>query len=217
MFRTALVLFTILLVVSAATISAHVIKGLAFPTAATAFASSPTSGSDAPVPIRWGALDSGLRVVCLNVANTSPARDDRPDWPRITGAGFELPGTPSGFALLEPLDGSWEIVEDVRVSPEGHDDVTLDFALVATERHNGRRRDREPLGIAPGQTAARGSGTRFCVSGPFPDQLTPGVPTTIEQILNGVVVQFQRLDTNHGGRDLGVWDNPARIIPLYPE
>jgi hypothetical protein len=55
------------------------------------------------------------------------------------------------------------------------------------------------------------------VSGPFPDQITAGQPTTIEQILNGVMVQFQRVDGSHGGRDLGVWENAARVIPLYPE
>ena len=213
----ALVLLGILAVAAAARMSAHAIKGLAFPASATAFISSPTSGSDVPIPVRWGAADSGLRVVCFNVANTSPARVDRPEWPRVTGAGFELPGAPSGFVLMEPLDGTWEIVEGVRQSLDGYGEVMLDFAVVTTPHENGRRRHHGPLGIPPGQAAVRGSGTRFCVSGPFPDELSPGQPTTIEQLLNGVVVQFQRIDGNHDGRDLGVWDNAARVIPLYPQ
>ena len=86
-----------LLIAAAATgLSAHVVRGLYFPTMATAFVSSPTGAADAPVAVRWGAVDAGLRIVCFNVANTSPARADRPDWPRVTGAGFELPGTLTG-------------------------------------------------------------------------------------------------------------------------
>ncbi len=211
--RVASVLLGTLIVAVTARVSAHVIRGLQFPGLATAFVSSPTSGTDAPIAVRWGAVDTGLRVVCFNVANTSPARADRPEWPRVIGAGFELPGAPSGFTLLEPLDG-WKIVEGVHASLEGHGEVTLDFAVVATwdEGRHGHHHDSN--GIPPGQTAVRGSGTRFCVSGPFPDELSPGQPTTIEQILNGVVVAFKRVE--EGERDLGVWDNPAREIPLYP-
>jgi hypothetical protein len=48
------------------------------------------------------------------------------------------------------------------------------------------------------------------------DQITPGQATTIEQILNGVVVGFVGVAGNKNGFDLGVWDNAARIIPLFP-
>jgi hypothetical protein len=201
-----------LLIAAAATgLSAHVVRGLNFPSLATAFVSSPTSAADAPVAVRWGAVDSGLRIVCFNVANTSPARSDRPDWPRVTGAGFELPGTPTGFALVEPLDGSWQLVEGIRVPLRGTK-VTLDFAIVAG---GVLRHPRQAHGLAPGQPAVRGSGQRFCVSGPFPDEFTPGQPTTIEQILNGVVIGFQGVDGAFGGLELGVWDNPARVVPLF--
>ena len=79
-------------------------------------------------------LDTGLRVACFYVANTSPARVDRPDWPRVTSVGFELPGSPSGFSLVAPLDGDWELVEGTRVFLPGHGPVTLDFAIVARPR-----------------------------------------------------------------------------------
>jgi len=157
-------------------------------------------------------------VVCFYVANTSLPRADRPGWPRITGVGFELPGTLSGFSLLTPLDGDWELVEDVHASLPGHGEVTLDFALVAPANPTGRTpgRPHDPAGIPPGQQAARGAGTRFCVSGPFPASLNGTQPTTIEQIINGVVVGFHGIEGDHPSTDVGVWDNVLRVIPLYP-
>jgi hypothetical protein len=87
----------------------------------------------------------------------------------------------------------------------------------ARMRGGGKHRRPDDLrGIPPGQLAGRGSGTRFCVSGPFPDELIAGQLTTIEQIINGVVIAFQGVDGNHHGIDVGVWDNAARIIPLCP-
>ena len=90
-------------------------RGLISPTAATAFVSSPTSAADLPVPLKWSSgtivVDTGLRVVCFNVANTSTPRVDRPAWPRVTSVGFELPGSLSGFSLVAPLDDEWQIVE----------------------------------------------------------------------------------------------------------
>jgi hypothetical protein len=73
--------------------------------------------------------------------------------------------------------------------------VTLDLAVVS-----------RGSGLLPGQAAVRGSGTRFCLSGPFPDGFN------IEQI-NGVVVSFQ---AQEGGPLIDVWDNAQRIIPLFP-
>ena len=217
-FRTVIVLFCVLVVALASSLYAHVVRGLDFPTLATAFVSSPTSGTDAPIPIRWGAQDTGLRIVCFNVANTSSERVDRAGWPRITGVGFELPGNLSGFTLLQPEGDDWELVEGRQVSLAGHSPVTLDFAIEAAVNPTGRTPGlpTDPLGIPPGQAAVRGSGTRFCVSGPFPDQLVPGMATTIEGVLNGVVVGFHGVHGNNPGVDLGVWDNPTRVIPLYP-
>jgi hypothetical protein len=217
--RIGIVVSSALTLALAANVSAHVIRGLQSPALATAFVSSPASGTDAPIPIRWATADVGLRVVCFNIANTSPNRVDRPGWPRITGAGFELPDARSGFSLLEPLDSGWELVEDIRVPLAGHGVVTLDFAIVARRsRAPGmRERRRSPRGIPPGQTAVRGSGTRFCVSGPFPDELSPGQATNIEQFINGVVVEFRGVEGNGGRTELGVWDNAARVIPLFPD
>ena len=61
------------------------------------------------------------------------------------------------------------------------------------------------------------------MSGPFPDTL-PNLtgPTTVERILNGVVVGFHGVDDAPHGTDAGVWfpnptdpTSPSRKIPLY--
>ena len=172
-----------------------------------------------------GSQDTGLRVVCFNAANTSLPRADDADWPRVTAVGFELPGRPSGFALVEPLDEKWELVEGIRVAISGRGTVAVDFAIVARPDLAGwvRKGPRDPRGIPPGQPASRGSGTRFCVSGPFPDTLpnlsdpSQTVPTTIEGIVNGVVLNFQGVEPHGHSRELGLWDNPQRVVPLDPE
>ena len=206
-------------IVSVATLSAHRVKSLDPAGAATAFVSSPSAGSDAPIAIKWGTQasgDSGVRVICFHVANSSPERTDRPGWPRVTGAGFELPGARTGFALLEPLDGNWELVEGARAILNDTE-VTLDVAVVARTNPTGRTPGSpdNPRGIPPGQPGVPASGPRFCVSGPFPPELVSGQPTTIEQILNGVVVGFHGVEGTHQGTDVGIWDNAARFIPLY--
>ena len=216
-------------------LSAHFVKGLASPDRASAFVSSPTATADPIIPVAWGSQDTTLRVACFNVANTSTPRTDRPDWPRITGVGFELPDLParppSGFSLIAPLDDDWELVEGVEATLPDHGTVTLDFAVVARVNPMGRRRGdplgspQDLLGIPPGQLAARGNGTRFCVSGPFPDTLPNVGSTTVEKILNGVVVGFHGVEGDHQGFDAGVWfPTPSgatgpgpdpRAIPLY--
>ncbi len=188
-------------------LSAHVVRGLAFPAQATAFVSSPAAGADAPIPILWGAQDTGLRVVCFNVANSSPPLAGAPDWPRVIGTGFELPGTPAGFSLLSPTDGAWELIEGAALPVPGHGVVGLDFAIVA--------RPATLRGLPPGQAAVRGSGTRFCVSGPFPATVN-GAPATIETFINGVIVGFAAGESPEAAIDFGVWIDPQRTIPLYP-
>jgi hypothetical protein len=46
------------------------------------------------------------------------------------------------------------------------------------------------------------------------------VSTTIEGLINGVVVGFHGVDRNHRGIDVGVWFPPPgtepRAIPLFP-
>lgn len=225
--RLPMIVLGALASVSVASVSAHFVKGLGPLGSTSAFVSSPTDGSDAPIQVKWGSGDTGLRVLCFNVANTSQPRVDRPDWPRVTGVGLELPGLVSGFALVEPLDAGWQLVEGVASLAE-HGTVTLDFAIVADVNPTGRSggHPHDPAGIPPGQQGGvRGVGTRFCVSGPFPDIL-PGLGSaSIERILNGVVVGFHGVDGAHHGTDAGVWfPTPAgttgpgpigRMIPLY--
>ena len=195
------------------------------PTLATAFVSSPSAGTDAPIKIMWGTQDTRLRVVCFNAANTSIPRADDADWPRVMAVGFELPGRPSGFSLLEPLDDEWELVEGRTVAIAGRGTVALDFAIVARANPAGwfRRGPHDPPGIPPGQPATRGSGTRFCVSGPFPDTLpdlsdpSKTVATTIEALINGVVVSFHGVEPLRRSEELGLWENPQRSVPLYVE
>lgn len=224
--RTAVALL-VAVALSVGALSAHSVVGLvsrefAFP--AKAFVSSPSAGTDRAIPVKWGAGDSGLRVICFFVANTSVERGDRPGWPRVTAAGIELPDRRSGFTLLEPLDGEWEIAEGERVRLNG-ETVTLDFAVVASSPDPPPvSRRRNTRGISPGQSAVRGSGTRFCVSGPFPDEGAAAADGSselltmrIEDLINGVVVGFEGVEGAPAGFDAGVWDNPARIIPLYPK
>jgi hypothetical protein len=229
---TPIALLAAILITSIAGVSAHIVRGVVDPALATAFVSSPTATQDAPVKIMWvnqatlSSVDTGLRVVCFYAANTSPARADDPNWPRVTALGFEVPGALSGFTLLEPLDGEWELVEGGTAAIPGREAVTLDFAMIS--RVNRPRRSREgrngPRGISPGQSPTRGTGTRFCVSGPFPDTLPnlsdphgPPVATTIEGLINGVVVGFDRVQPHGPSRDVGLWESPQRFVPLYPE
>ena len=218
------VLLAALVVASIAGVSAHTVRGVNFPTAAVAFASSPTGDSDIPIKIAWGGVDTGLRVVCFSTANTSPQRADDNDWPRVTAVGLELPNTPAGFSLLEPLGAEWELVEGIQATIPNRATVTLDVAIVAKVNPAGlaQQGPNLPLGIPPGQARVRGNGTRFCISGPFPDLLpkldAPGetVATTVELLLNGVVVGFHRVEHAGPSIDVGVWDNALRRIPLYP-
>jgi hypothetical protein len=67
-------LFTAVCATPAAVVSAHVVRGVVNPTLATAFVSSPSGASDAPIKIAWGTPDTGLRVVCFYAAKTSTPR-----------------------------------------------------------------------------------------------------------------------------------------------
>ena len=219
--RYRIVLLSALVTASLTVISAHSVRSVTS-SPVKAFVSSPTSANDAPVPIQWvnpsstppTAYDTGLRVVCFFVANPSQADPARPEWPRITSVGFELPGAPSGFALVDPVGGEWQLRENVPATLSGQD-ITLDFTIVAGVNPTGRTpgTPENPLGIPPGQPdMTRRAGTQFCVSGPFPPQLT-----RIEDVLNGVVVGFHGVDGNHQGVDAGVWSvqGALRPIPLY--
>lgn len=204
MTRLRLVGVVTVAIASLTSVSAHVVRGLSFPTLAVAFVSSPSATEDTPIKISWGSEDTGMRVACFYTANTSPPSAD-PLWPRITAIGFELPGTPSGFSLMAPLNGEWELLEGANAVLPGRGGVTVDVALVA------RVAPGTLPGIPPGQQAARGNGTRFCVSGPFPEGMT------IEQIINGVLVRIQQPQGQGLATDIGLWDNPLRTVPMYPQ
>jgi hypothetical protein len=194
-------------------LSAHPVRGITEPSA-TAFVGSPTAGSDLPVPVAWGTppnrFDSGVSVACFHVANTTQLPGS--EWPRVTAVGFELPGARSGFTLLTPQDQGWQVVENISVdTPRGV--LTVDFALVAPVNPMGHSTAGNPqtlLGLPPNQPSGRGNGTPFCVAGPFP----PGF--SIEQIIDGVVVRFHRVQPNGPSIDLGLWDSATRTVPLYP-
>jgi hypothetical protein len=207
------------LVASAVAVSAHRIKGLYYEGLVKAFVSSPSSGVDSPVAIRWSTRDTGLRVACFFVSNSSAPRADLTAWPRVTGVGLELPGQLSGFTLLSPLDQGWDLVEGVPVNLPGHGAMTLDFALLAPVNPVGHPRGpHQLLGLPPGMPDVPQNGQLFCVSGPFPDKpgTNPPLPYTIEELINGVVVRFHHVEGHGPSLDVGIWDNPARTIPLYP-
>jgi hypothetical protein len=193
--RTVLIAATVVCT-SLVTVSAHIVRGILYPGQATAFVSSPTAADDVPIVIKWGVEDTGMRVACVNVANTSPVLASAPGFPRITAVGFELPGVPGGFTLLGNSD--WQMTSNVPASLLGRGNVTLDVVLLA-----------RGTGLPPGQPATRAGGTKFCLSGPFPDG------ANIEQLINGVVVGFQ---TQAGGPivDIGIWESPQRAVPLFP-
>jgi hypothetical protein len=126
-------------------------------------------------------------------------------------------------------------VEGARASLPGNGRVTLDIAILARGNNRGTSsRGHDLSGIPPGQAGVRGSGTRFCVSGPFPERLPnlatedpdDTVPTQVETIINGVVVAFRGVTAERHGKDAGVWfptlpgstgaGPEPRVIPLYP-
>jgi hypothetical protein len=194
--KRTVVIAAVIVCTSLVTVTGHIVRGILYPSQATAFVSSPTAADDAPIVVKWGAEDTGVRIACFNVANTSPVLASASGFPRITAIGFELPGGPAGFTLLG--NGDWQLTSNVPASLLGRGNVTLDFVLIA-----------RGTGLPPGQPATRAGGIRFCLSGPFPDG------ANIEQLINGVVVGFQ---TQAGGPivDVGIWESPQRAVPLFP-
>src|SRR6476469_7756217 len=88
--RKVMVLLGAIGLASLTTVSAHIVKGLDSPDFATAFVSSPTAPLDPLIKIGWGDPvkgDTGLRVACFYVANTSRPRPHDPRWPRVTAVG----------------------------------------------------------------------------------------------------------------------------------
>ena len=87
--RLAIIVLGALTLMSVAHMSAHFVDGLGPSGSTSAFVSSPSDAADAPIQLKWGS-DTGLRVACFHVANTSQPRVDNPGWPRVTAVGFEF-------------------------------------------------------------------------------------------------------------------------------
>jgi hypothetical protein len=173
-------LFTIL----GGALYAHTYVGSAHPSLARARVESPNASQvDMPEPIPG----TNLSIVCFKVRNTSPFDA------RITSIGFDLPGTPTGFTLIESGGFDFELIEQVSNVPEVPD-VTLDFALVTGATFGG---GRPRAGLPPSSTP-----TTFCVSGPF-SQTTP-----IERVLDRGLLRFQQVGVDGEEGDIAaVWAN----------
>ena len=223
-----LVMTTAFVLASSIAVPAHVIKSLDSPDRVTAFVSSPTAGSDVQIRIAWGS-DTNLRVACFNVANTSVKDPVTTDDPRVTSVGLELPGSPTGFALLAPLDEGWRLHRRRR-----------GLARIRRSRHPRlrHRRHRQSNRTHAGQS----TGSRRNYLGPTRRSRSRYAflcQRTVSGRAAGAVNRrsdrhgandnrrtaqrrrrgFHGVDGSHQGRDAGVWFPPpgtsARPIPLY--
>jgi hypothetical protein len=176
------VVFAVL--VAGAALSAHTYIGLEHGAALVrARVQSPNGAlTDFPIPIPG----TELSVVCFRVRNTSPFDS------RITAMGFELAGDLTGFTLISPTDGEFDLVEEVAHVP-GLPGVTLDFALMTGRTFGGGRPNS---GLAPSATLST-----FCVSGPFPQDLP------IERLLDHGVLRFQRVGAEGELGDVAIWES----------
>ena len=112
--------------------------------------------------------DTGLRVACLRGQYVHGASGQRPEWPRVTAVGFELPGTLSGFSVA-PLDGnrgSWR-------TPGHFCPVTARHARLCSWRRRLRGADRmdgRTIRVALRWANLPRGSARDSASGPFPDE-----------------------------------------------
>jgi hypothetical protein len=163
-------------------IKAHNIKGINYPTLATARITSPNATvTDFPVPI----FDTGLSVACFKVRNTSPSGAI------ITAVGLDLPGTFDDFTLVAPTNSIFQVESQVDLGPF-YPDRALDFAFLTGPRFNSGGR----MGLEPSTQF-----TTMCVSGSFPAGMT------IENMLNYVFVRFTNIGPIRGQQDIGIWEN----------
>jgi hypothetical protein len=160
----------------------HTVKGIDYPTLATARVTSPTTSQDLPVPI----YNTGVSVACFKIRNTSPYEAV------ITAVGLELPGDNGDFNLVLPASSIFHVDSSVSMKPY-FDGRVLDFAFLTGPRFNS---DGGALGLPPSAQF-----TDMCVSGQFP----PGM--TIETMLNYVYVRFTNVGPDRDLRDIGIWEN----------
>ena len=187
--------FALICTASATAARAHTIRGVNYPTLATARLTSPNASLvDRPVPVPG----TGLSVACFNVRNTSP--DTSPE-ARITAIGFDLPGEPTGFTLVSPTDSDFALDSEVGNVPF-FPGVTLDFALLT---HKTFASGNPHLGLARSD-----SPVQVCVSGPFPSD-PDGRLTPIETLLNYSYVRFKKVGPEGELDDVGIWE--SRLTP----
>lgn len=160
---------------------AHNIKGINYPTLATARVTSPTASTDVPVRI----YDTGVSVACFNIRNTSP--NDAV----ITAIGIDLPGNYSDFSLVLPANSIFGVDSNVDLIPF-YPERTLDFAFLTGPRFNS---DGGKAGLYPSAQF-----TTMCVSGIFPSGMS------IENMLDHVFVRFTRVGDGSLD-DIGIWEN----------
>jgi hypothetical protein len=160
----------------------HNVKGLEYPTLATARITSPTTATDLPVPI----YNTGVSVACFKVRNTSLYDAV------ITAVGLDLPGDNGDFNLVLPASSMFRVGSSVTLEPF-FDDRVLDFAFLTGPRFNS---DGGKRGLHPSAQF-----TDMCVSGRFPAGMT------IEMMLNYVFVRFTDVGPDGDLRDIGIWEN----------
>ena len=171
----------LVLVVSCSTASGHNVKGVDYPTLATARITSPTSAVDMPVPI----YNTGVSVACFRVRNTAPYAAV------ISAVGLELPGDNGDFSLVLPTDSTFHLGSSVTLSPY-YPERTLDFAFLTGPRFNS---NGGKAGLEPSSEF-----TTMCASGHFPAGMT------IETMLNYVFVRFSRVGPDGDLNDIGIWE-----------
>ena len=178
-------LTTVLLVLamSCATASGHNVKGIEYPTLASARITSPTSAVDIPEPI----YDTGISVACFKVRNNSPHNAV------IKAIGFDFPGDYGDFNLVLPDDSTFHVDSQVDLIPF-YPDRTLDLAFLTGPRFNSHGGKG---GLLPSTTQF----TTFCASGRFPAGMT------IEGMLNYVFVRFTNVGPDGNLDDIGIWEN----------
>ena len=171
-----------LLVACVFNVRGHNVKGLVYPTLATARITSPTTANDVPIPI----YNTGVSVACFKVRNTSPYDSV------ITAVGLDLPGDYGDFNLVVPASSMFYVDSSVSMTPF-FDDRVLDFAFLTGPRFNS---DGGRLGLHPSTQF-----TDMCVSGQFPTGMT------IETMLNFIFVRFTNVGPYGRFRDIGIWEN----------
>ena len=171
----------LLFAMSCATASGHNVKGLDYPTLATARITSPTSAVDMPVPI----YDTGVSVACFKVRNTSPYNAV------ISAIGFELPEDFGDFSLVLPADSTFQLGNAVTLRPY-FPERTLDFAFLTGPRFNSNGGSG---GLVPSTQF-----TTMCASGRFPGGMS------VETMLNYVFVRFSRVGPDGTLDDIGIWE-----------